>query len=740
MNKSLLIILLFGFSATFEAQVTLRDSVDWRPIWGAVVNVVGKENSEVLVSDADGKIFPNLKGEVELQISAVGYKTKIKTVNLETLEYVDLQPLQFVIDKVVVTGQFEEKREEDAVQKITVIGRSEIDRIQAVTLRDVLLFQNNLNINQDLALGTTTKLLGLSGSQVKILINGVPVIGRLDGNIDLDQINLDNVLRIEIVEGPMSVEYGTDALAGAINIITKKSVFKNSYGARLLHETAGRTNTSAFAELQMGKAGVQLNLGRNFFDGFSASDQDRIHQWKPKEQYFSEVNVNRSFGKLDLSFRSNAFYEILDDFGPIFYQNELIPVNDSISDLYAIPFASDSRYTTLRLDNTLRVSINLDTLNSIKAHVAYNFYERERYTYNKNLTTLEESITLDPEELDTTAFDLVNSRGKWNRRMPGINSSLQLGYEFQNESSRGKRIEDDVQSMRDIAGFVSAEFGLTERFILRPGLRWIDNSQYDAPLIPSLHMQYKLKDWNFRASFGRGFRAPSLKELYFFFVDSNHNIRGTSDLKAEIADNYQVSASFSNLADQWLYKSSLTVFYNKVDNLIDLALIDTETQLYNYVNLSEVETRGINFNVEAVHTDLKVSAGLTWLEVKNGLGLEGAKYFGTLQGRLAAFYIWSKPGITFNYQFNYRGKERVATIDENEELSYVENQDYSLSSFFIEKDLFKDRVKATVGVNNLFDVTFINTSFSNSGVHTGGGGQIPVGMGRSLLFSIQLKL
>ena len=64
---------------------------------------------------------------------------------------------------------------------------------------------------------------GLSGENVKILIDGVPVVGRLNGNVDLSQINLTNIERVEIVEGPLSVNYGTNALAGTINLITKKN-------------------------------------------------------------------------------------------------------------------------------------------------------------------------------------------------------------------------------------------------------------------------------------------------------------------------------------------------------------------------------------------------------------------------------------------------------------------------------------------------------------------------------------
>merc|ERR1711965_356759 len=93
----------------------------------------------------------------------------------------------------------------------------------AVTLKDVLVNQNNIRVAQDNVLGSSMSLQGMSGQNIKILIDGIPVIGRLNGNIDISQINLNTIERIEIIEGPLSVNYGTDALAGTINLISQKN-------------------------------------------------------------------------------------------------------------------------------------------------------------------------------------------------------------------------------------------------------------------------------------------------------------------------------------------------------------------------------------------------------------------------------------------------------------------------------------------------------------------------------------
>lgn len=150
---------------------------------------------------------------------------------------------QIPLESIVVTGQMKNSTVDLSVQKIKVIDRAKIDKMGAVSLRDVLTNELNFRITQDAVLGSRISVQGLSGSQVKILMDGVPIIGRLDGNIDLNQINLNNIERIEIIEGPMSVIYGTDASAGVINLITKKSS-KNLYdlNANIYHDSKGNYN------------------------------------------------------------------------------------------------------------------------------------------------------------------------------------------------------------------------------------------------------------------------------------------------------------------------------------------------------------------------------------------------------------------------------------------------------------------------------------------------------------------
>ena len=130
------------------------------------------------------------------------------------------------INEVVVTGQINELSIKKSVHKIRVIDSKIINSGLYQNLANIIEKELNIKLSEDNLLGSSLSIQGISGQNVKILIDNIPVIGRLNGNIDISQISLNNIEKIEIVEGPLSTVYGTDALAGTINLITKKIVMK----------------------------------------------------------------------------------------------------------------------------------------------------------------------------------------------------------------------------------------------------------------------------------------------------------------------------------------------------------------------------------------------------------------------------------------------------------------------------------------------------------------------------------
>ena len=207
-----------------------------------------------------------------------------------------------VLSEVVITGQLKNVAKKNAVHDIEVITSEVLNSGLFTDLSNILSFQNNIKISNDNILGSSINLQGVSGENIKILIDGVPVIGRLNGNIDVSQINLSNIDRIEVIEGPLSVDFGSDALAGTINIITKKE-FKNKWTGSLnsYYETVGKYNNELFVNYQYKKHSFSNQFGRNYFSGWSKddplklipeatlADTNRFKKWKPKEQVSNKL-------------------------------------------------------------------------------------------------------------------------------------------------------------------------------------------------------------------------------------------------------------------------------------------------------------------------------------------------------------------------------------------------------------------------------------------------------------------
>jgi len=145
------------------------------------------------------------------------------------------------LEEVIVTGQFRPQSLKKSVYHVRVINSERIRVSGATTVQQVLNTQLGFRFSNDNTLGTTdVQLMGMSGRNVKILLDGVPMIDRGDTRESLGQVDVNSIERIEIIEGPMSVSYGSDALAGVINIITKKFTGNSlSLTARIQEETAG---------------------------------------------------------------------------------------------------------------------------------------------------------------------------------------------------------------------------------------------------------------------------------------------------------------------------------------------------------------------------------------------------------------------------------------------------------------------------------------------------------------------
>ena len=158
------------------------------------------------------------------------------------------------VEEVVVTAQFSPKKLDQSIYKVKVIDNSIVEKKGATNLSELISNELNFSPVRDAALGSSVRIQGLGGEHVKILVDGVPMVGRQNGILDLSQINVSSIDHIEIVEGPMSVVYGSNAMAGVINIITKENHRQSlTAGVEGYYETVGVYDFDANFLAEQGK-------------------------------------------------------------------------------------------------------------------------------------------------------------------------------------------------------------------------------------------------------------------------------------------------------------------------------------------------------------------------------------------------------------------------------------------------------------------------------------------------------
>jgi outer membrane receptor for ferrienterochelin and colicins len=748
-NRSLLLAVAgVGILSTASAQqVMVRDGN--APVPYARVAIVPLQQGMkgvTLLADAKGNAgipaeFEGFRCVVKAQ--AMGFEPEADTLIVKKtgIHAIALKHRSNDIREVVVTGQYGENTADKALQKINVISRKTIDQMAAQNLRDVLTNQLNVRLEQDAVLGSSMSLQGISGQNVKILVDGVPVVGRLSGNIDISQINLNNVERIEIVEGPMAVSYGTDALGGAINLITRKSQQqKIETGLTTYYETVGNYNVNARLGFSKGKHTLLLSGGRNFFDGwtpgekisfdFSAQPADarRAAAWKPKEQYFGELKYLYRIKDLTLSYKGNIFDEVIS--------------NRGLPEAPYQEWATDDYYHTRRIDNAVFLTGNIKPGHNLNIQLAYNDFRRIKNTYTKDLTTLEQSLSQQDGAQDTTAFRVISSRGTYST---GLDRKInfEAGYDANIEYAQGERIEGDSKHIGDYAVFASAEYKPVKNVGIRPGLRVAYNTQYNAPLIPSLNFYFKPIDQVVvRASYARGFRAPTLKELYFYFYDSNHKIKGNRDLQAEYSNNYTVSAQYAAKAGELRFKVEAAGFYNDISNLITLAVSNPAIMEYSYQNIGNYKTLGLQLNTEWQYRQFKAGLGGSYIGRLSNIPEAGFEQFAYApEVRASMQYEVRKWDFSAAVFYKYTGRLPGFGLNAANEVMNTWIDAYNTADVTLIKQFFQRRFAVSAGVKNLFDVQNVNMTTGAAGTaHATSSTSSMIGTGRNYFLKLDLNL
>lgn len=698
-----------------------------------VTPLSGNKKTTYHLTNVSGEVRLNIEEASRITINLMGFKQKADTIYPgKNYSYIlENDPLQ--LTDHVVTSSFVPVKLEENVFKVKIIERERIDNQGAMNLRDLLAYDLNFRQSMDPQLGSSLKMMGVGAENIKIMIDGVPVIGRMDGAVDLSQINLNNVERVEIVEGPSSVSYGSNALGGVINLITKKTQSHTVEGSLFgFYESVGNYNVDANVGWKFGKSQLQVSGGRYFFDGYNTTDSiKRVMTWKPKEQYFAELQFSHRFKGLSLRYAGNFFYETLQSKGA-----PIAPFDTS---------ARDSYFKTLRFSHSLFLNGFVKKDHHLDFTASYSYYNRVSETYLKDLVRLEQVLL--PSTVNTDFFQGIMSRGIYSFTREKAIVNVQAGYDINVETAEGQRILDTKQWMGDFAAFATADFNIFKKaLIIKPGVRYGYNTKYTAPVTPSIHIKATpVKGFDIRASYARGFRAPSLKELFLNFVDINHNIVPNPDLDAEKSHNINLNFSYGGRKNDFSYSLTFSQFYNDIHNRISLVGLSTanpDSMVYTNRNVDRFKSMGLNFLTEFGYKEFNIGAGVSYTGVMYGLQdtanyVESFKFYPEVQTRASYFFKWWNGRL--NVFFKYSGKQPMLMTDANGDVVEGFINGFPALDISYVQNLFKNRLQIAIYGKNLFDVRNVTqtTGASSGGTHTTSSSSLPTMWGRTIAVSLR---
>jgi len=720
-----------------KAFIKVIDQKSHEPVAFAHVCFEGltSGSAKYCLTTIDGIVVNEVSEISKIAISYVGFSTYIDTIKPGQSMDIQLRPTVLNMDEVVVTAQYTPERADKSIYKVEVINARQIDQKAATNMADLLKDQSTMRVTQDGVLGTSLRIQGMSGENVKFLQDGVPLIGRLNGNFDLNQINLFNVDHVEVIEGPMSVIYGSNALAGVINIITKenKSSILNT-SANFYTESVGVYNFDAAVSLNRKRHGFSIDGGRNFFGGYSPVDTSRSKTFKPRRQYFFDGYYTYTTNVVKLKIAGDYFNELLLDNGPL------------LGPYYETAF--DNHFTTIRYSGRADASIKLPRSNFINLLGSWSGYNRLRETIYKDLTTLNENVVPQSWAQDTTTITNLIARGTFAKNNPARRFNYQAGFDISVERGTGKKIEDYEQQIGDYAAFLSVKWdpvkaSHSDRVVLsiQPGVRMIYNTNYNAPLVYALSAKWNIVEpLNLRFSYSRGFRAPSIKELYLVFVDVNHNVLGNPDLKAEKSNNFNLNLNWAKEQRKVAWSMDVTGFYNFIENVILLAQTGSSLE-YSYQNVSRYKSAGVQLGCSySVYPGFKLQIGFAETGITGSVDADSAyqPFKWSTEVTVSPSYRFIKPDLTLSVYYKYSGSAPQLLFDE-ESLNWQWVAAYNTMDFTASKGFWNSRFRLSAGVKNIFNTTTIPSTGGGGGGHGDGGGSTNISWGRTVFLKLSFQ-
>ncbi len=675
---------------TYTIKGVVSDSITNKPLLG--VYIVNGNAGEQTNKKGEYTIKNAPAGEVVLTTmyySTFHQQTKVIDLQSDTTINFSLRD-NLMLDEVVVTGTRTERRLSDTPILTTVINDQSIRKAASTTVLESLMDNVPGIIGSQNAMGANLRIKGLSSRYILFLVDGERMVSEgASGNINLNQIDVNNIKKIEMINGAASALYGSNAVGAVINFITKEPQHKFEAGTSIVGET---NNTLRFgANVGMNHKKVQSNVSgfRHSSNGF---DMGGGNSASPYADYGANLKVKyKPIERVDVTLTGRYFSH--ETFNP-----ENITMNPIHSFTQNLNVGASGGVKSLDKRNDLRISFNFNKY--------FNFNILEKLNDEKDKTD-------DASYVSTRVFNSFAPNKKWE-----IVGGLEHNHE-RNFSTTTLGEDQTTKTIDDANIFAQAEYELINNLDIVAGTRYTYNSQFGSAMTPKLSLMYELSGFKFRGGIGSAFRAPSIKELYY---DFDHQgmfwIVGNPGLEAEKG----VYSSLSVEYTKNLFNASVSSYYNDINNKITQFDVKTNNRLEkHYKNISSATIKGFDVNVSQIlFRKLTVKANYSFCDAKDNstdLQLESnVKHSGTVSamwdGKIANSPFSLQMSGTLNSPRLYN---TITTNDNGEDLiERSESKRYSIWKVALVKPIRinKHTIELSGKVDNLFGFkadTYINS-------------------------------
>ena len=558
------------------------------------------------------------------------------------------------LHEIVVTGTGTQHLLANAPVQTEVISRRMLDNFGGKSLEEILSGLTASFAFSEGDMGSQMQLGGLGNSYILILIDGKRIHGDVGGENDLGLIDPHNIEKIEIVKGAQSALYGSDAMAGVINIITKKHTEKGLYADNTtrygMYNDLRQHNTLV---LNIGKVGSQTNFQLQRNDGWQNTAEEFAEGMVLTDSKNKTVNMFRNWQVAErLTYRPLRSLELYAE-GSYYKKNICRPQNGThpSCDVYTY----DLRYNNASASAGAKWYLSDETEGTRRNYLTFDadwnkhayYYDYTAGTYENMLLKGEEFGPLNgewyPVKMKPGQSKLQSDQQRMMTQLKGIfylpfNNTLNTGVEYRYDYLNAPdRTETGTADDWTTALYVQDEFDQLKWFNLTTGLRLVDNRNFGFRLTPKVSAMFSAGDFRFRLGWSQGFKTPTVKELHYRYLhvmgsSTFFNI-GNTRLNPQTSNYYSANMEYRGRK----LTASITGYLNKLDNMIALVNVPVgeiptgvttaylgdgsgNVQARMYKNMDDARTYGVDVTLSyQVTKELTLTSAYSYLDTEANL-------------------------------------------------------------------------------------------------------------------------